>query len=688
LESLGLYTSIPKGSGRADKIDAPRAATRMRTMSELDDAKTSTTDRSSRDDAPAAGRLARGVEVLRAALRTMPSSPGVYRMLSATGDVLYVGKAKNLKKRVTNYTQIARLATRTRRMIAETLSLEVVTTHTEVEALLLEGNLIKRHMPHYNVLLRDDKSFPYILITGDHEWPQLTKYRGARSRPGDYFGPFASGLAVNETLAELERAFLLRSCADTVFASRTRPCLLYQIKRCSGPCVGRVSKEGYNELVVEARAFLAGKSQHVQRRLSGAMQKASDRLDYERAALYRDRIHALTQIQAKQGINVAGVEEADVIAAHQAAGETCVEVFFFRAGRNYGNRAYFPRHERELGVAEVLGAFIGQFYQDKPPPELILLSPAVPEQRLIEEALSVRAGRKVMVIAPQRGLKYQLVEHAHANAATALARRMAESGAQRQLLDGLASTLGLDAPPQRIEVYDNSHIMGTNAVGAMIVAGPEGLMKGAYRKFNIKTAMAPSERPAAGRPAAGATGTITPGDDYGMMREVLTRRFARVLKEDPERAQGQWPDLVLIDGGLGQLNAALGVLADLGVGDVALAAIAKGPDRNAGRERIFLPGRPPLSLDGRDPVLYFLQRLRDEAHRFAIGTHRAKRARAQFRSALDEVPGIGAKRKRALLHHFGAASGVARAGLADLEAVAGISKTVAKKIYDHFHPEG
>jgi excinuclease ABC subunit C len=675
----------------------------MRIMSEIDSDARATSTRSS-EEAPNAGRLARGVEVLRAALRTMPSAPGVYRMLSAAGDVLYVGKAKNLKKRVTSYTQIARLAIRTQRMIAEAASLEVVTTHTEVEALLLEGNLIKRHMPRYNVLLRDDKSFPYILITGDHEWPQLTKYRGARSRPGDYFGPFASGLAVNETLAELERAFLLRSCADTVFASRARPCLLYQIKRCSGPCVGRVSKESYGELVSEARAFLQGKSQGVQRRLASEMQKASDRLDFERAALYRDRIHALTQIQAKQGINVAGIEEADVIAAHQAAGETCIEVFFFRAGRNYGNRAYFPRHERELGIADVLGAFIGQFYQDKIPPELVLLSHGVPEQRLIEEALAVRAGRRVMLVAPQRGLKREMVEHARANAETALARRLAESGTQRQLLEGLAATLGLDAPPQRIEVYDNSHIMGTNAVGAMIVAGAEGLMKGAYRKFNIKTAtrprasasIPPTREPLAGvpevspevSPEAAPDAAITPGDDYGMMREVLTRRFSRVLKEDPERARGQWPDLILIDGGLGQLNAALGVLADLGVSDVAVAAIAKGPDRNAGRERIFLPGRDPIALDARDPVLYFLQRLRDEAHRFAIGTHRAKRARAQFRSALDEVPGIGAKRKRALLHHFGSAASVARAGLADLEAVSGISKTVAKKIYDHFHPEG
>lgn len=640
---------------------------------------------------PSVGRLARGTDVIASALKTMPETPGVYRMLDAKGDVLYVGKAKDLKKRVASYTQLPRLSNRIQRMVAETAAVEVVTTHTEVEALLLESNLIKRHAPRYNVLLRDDKSFPYILVTGDHEWPQLTKYRGARSRPGEYFGPFASAGAVNETLAELERAFLLRSCSDTVFASRTRPCLLYQIKRCSGPCVGRIGKEGYAELVKEARAFLSGKSQDIQRRLAAEMQATAEQLDYEKAALYRDRIRALTQIQAKQDINVAGVDQADVIAAHQAGGETCIQVFFFRAGRNYGNRAYYPRHEKTLSVEDVLSAFIGQFYENKPPPELILLSHAVPEQTLIEDALSLRAGRKVELATPKRGPKRNMVEHALANAQAALARHMAESGTQRQLLEALAATLGLEAPSQRIEVYDNSHIMGSHAVGAMIVAGPEGFLKGAYRKFNIR---ATSLAPATGRdtteplPGEREVPRVPAGDDYGMMREVLTRRFARALKEDPERARGQWPDLILIDGGLGQLNAALGVLADLGIGDLAVAAIAKGPDRNAGRERIFLPGRAPISLDPRDPVLYFLQRLRDEAHRFAIGTHRAKRSKAIGQSLLDEVAGIGSKRKRALLHHFGSAQSVARAGLADLEAVAGISKTVAKKIYDHFHPEG
>ena len=646
--------------------------------------------------APAASARVRGSAAIAAALKTLPDAPGVYRMLDAKGEVLYVGKAKDLKKRVASYTQMPRLSYRIQRMVAETASLEVVTTHTEVEALLLESNLIKRHAPRYNVLLRDDKSFPYILLTGDHAWPQITKYRGARSRAGEYFGPFASAGAVNQTLAALERAFLLRSCADTVFASRSRPCLLFQIRRCSGPCVGKIDAAGYAELVAEARAFLSGRSREVQRRLAGLMQEAATALDYESAAIYRDRIKALTQIQAKQDINVAGVDHADVIAAHQAGGETCVQVFFFRAGRNYGNRAYFPRHEKTLGVEEVLAAFIGQFYENKPPPALVLLSHRVPEQGLIAEALAVRAGRRVELAAPRRGAKRKMVEHALANAQAALGRRLAESSTQRQLLEALATTLGLDAPPQRIEVYDNSHIMGTNAVGAMIVAGPEGFIKGAYRKFNIKTAAAPGEVPAAPVPSAdlavpaapAVPAQIAAGDDYGMMREVLTRRFARALKEDPERNRGQWPDLLLIDGGLGQLNAALAVLADLGVGDVALAAIAKGPERNAGRERIFLPGRPPLSLAPRDPVLYFLQRLRDEAHRFAIGTHRARRAKSALQSRLDEVPGIGAKRKRALLHHFGSAQSVARAGLADLAAVAGISTAVAKKVYDHFHPDG
>ncbi len=655
-----------------------------------------------------AGRLTRGADAIAAAVKTMPEQPGVYRMLDDKGTVLYVGKARDLKRRVTSYTQPARLSNRIQRMVAETASVEVVTTHTEVEALLLESNLIKRHAPRYNVLLRDDKSFPYILITGDHEWSRITKYRGARTRAGEYFGPFASAGAVNQTLAALERAFLLRSCSDNVFAIRERPCLLYQIKRCSAPCVGRIGHGDYGELVREARSFLSGKSHAVQRRLAGFMQEAAERLDFEAAARYRDRIRALTQIQARQDINIAGVDEADVVAAHQAGGETCVQVFFFRAGRNYGNHAYFPRAERGLAVEEVLGAFLGQFYENKPPPGHIFLSHRVPEMALIAEALSLRAGRKVTLAVPRRGDKRKMVDHARANAEAALGRRLAESASQRQLLDALADTLGLEAPPRRIEVYDNSHIMGTDAVGAMIVAGPEGLVKGAYRKFNIRSAaplpvmgatgpaMIPelAESPAAAfdaealEPANIPPPLITPGDDYGMMREVLSRRFARALKEDPDRESGQWPDLILIDGGLGQLNTALAVLADLGISDIAVAAIAKGPERNAGRERILLPERPPLVLDPRDPVLYFLQRLRDEAHRFAIGTHRARRSKAISRSQLDEIAGIGAKRKRALLHHFGSAPSVARAGLTDLEAVPGISKTVAKKIYDHFHPEG
>jgi excinuclease ABC subunit C len=704
-----------------DSTPAPRESDAMRGVG--DDAST----------APVTGGgLARGAAAIAAALKTMPEQPGVYRMSDAKGTVLYVGKARDLKRRVTSYTQPARLTNRLQRMVAETAAVEVVTTHTEVEALLLESNLIKRHAPRYNVLLRDDKSFPYILIAGDHEWARITKYRGARSRAGEYFGPFASAGAVNQTLAALERAFLLRSCADTVFATRHRPCLLYQIKRCSAPCVGRIAHGDYDELVREARSFLSGKSHAIQRRLAEQMQASAEGLDFEAAARYRDRIRALTQIQAKQDINVAGIDEADVIAAHQAGGETCVQVFFFRAGRNYGNRAYFPRAERSLPVEEVLAAFLGQFYENKPPPGCIYLSHRVPEMALIAEALSLRAGRKVTLVCPSRGDKRKMVEHARANAEAALGRRLAESASQRQLLDALADKLALEAPPRRIEVYDNSHIMGTNAVGAMIVAGPEGLLKSAYRKFNIRSAgtlpvieglvedsaettlaaddeneipfpspeaIAASRGGDAGSHAHGfaeeaappfvpAPELITPGDDYGMMREVLSRRFSRALKEDPDRESGQWPDLLLIDGGLGQLNAALGVLADLGISDIAVAAIAKGPDRNAGRERILQAERPPLSLDPRDPVLYFLQRLRDEAHRFAIGTHRARRSKAISRSRLDEIAGIGAKRKRALLHHFGSAASVARAGLVDLEAVPGISRTVAKKIYDHFHPEG
>jgi excinuclease ABC subunit C len=619
--------------------------------------------------------IARGVEVIARVVEGLPNSPGVYRMLDAKGDVLYVGKARALKKRVANYAQPLKQSNRIRRMIADTASMEIVTTHTEVEALLLECNLIKRLMPRYNVLLRDDKTFPHILVTGDHPFPQVAKHRGARARKGDYYGPFASAGAVNKAIISLQRAFLLRNCTDSVFAQRTRPCLQYQIKRCSAPCVDYIDETSYGALVEQAREFLSGDSRRVQEELVARMQDAAEVLDFETAARLRDRVRALTQIQAHQDIHVEGVKDADVIAAHQAGGSTCIQVFFFRGGSNYGNRAYFPSHDKSLETAEVLASFIGQFYDDKPPPPLVLLSETAQEQELLEEALSIRADRKVTITAPQRGPKRKLVEHALVNAREALGRRMAEGASQARLLEQVRVLFGLDTPPGRIEVYDNSHISGTNAIGAMIVAGPEGFMKNAYRKFNIRS-------------AGSAEGEITPGDDYGMMREVLTRRFARALKEDPERSQGGWPDLVLIDGGLGQLSSAQEVMAELGIADVALVAIAKGPDRNAGRERFFMPGREPFSLEPKDPVLYFLQRLRDEAHRFAIGTHRARRQIAATQSELDEIAGIGRSRRKALLHHFGSVRAIARAGLSDLQQVAGINQTVAKKVYDHFHPDG
>ncbi len=611
-----------------------------------------------------------GLAVIEAQLRTMPSSPGVYRMLNRRGDALYVGKAKNLKKRVVAYTRLDRLPGRLQRMVLETAAMEVVTTHTECEALLLESNLIKRLAPRYNILLRDDKSFPHILVTGDHDWPQIVKHRGARSRKGDYFGPFASAGAVNQTLNQLQRAFLLRSCSDAVFSSRTRPCLLHQIKRCSAPCVGRIDRDEYMALVGQAKAFLSGRSQDIQRELSRRMEAAAEDMRYEEAAQFRDRIRALARIQAHQDINLPGLDEADVVALHHAGGHSCIQVFFFRAGCNYGNRSYFPAHAQGEEPAEVLAAFLGQFYADKLPPRCILVSEEVAEHDLIAEALSLRAGRKVELAVPKRGDRRKLMEHALNNAREALGRRLAESGTHRKLLDGVGQVFGLEAPPERIEVYDNSHIQGSNAVGAMIVAGPEGLMKGEYRKFNIRGA------------------EITPGDDFGMMREVLGRRFRRAQKDDPDREGGTWPDLVLIDGGPGQLSVACEVLAELGVDNVALAAISKGPDRNAGRERFHMPHRDAFSLEPKDPVLYFLQRLRDEAHRFAIGSHRTRRSKGIGLSLLDDVPGIGARRKKALLHHFGSAREVAGAALADLEAVEGISRTTAKKIYDHFHPGG
>ena len=653
--------------------------------------------------------LTAGRDVIARAVRTLPAGPGVYRMINRRGEALYVGKARSLRKRVASYAQLGKLPHRLLRMVAETAKLEVIATHTEAEALLLESNLIKRHMPRYNVLLRDDKSFPYILITGDHPFPQVTKHRGAHERDGDYFGPFASAGAVNRTVTALEKAFLLRSCSDAVFAGRTRPCLMHQIKRCAAPCVGLISEADYRSLVEQTRTFLTGRSHDVQQALSKEMRQASERLDFEAAAVTRDRLRALAHIQSHQDVNVEGIDDADVIAAYQDGGHTCVQVFFFRAGRNYGNRSYFPSHDRQMDVAQVLAAFVTQFYDNKPAPRLILLSHRLDEQDLIAEALSQREGRKVVLSPPQRGEKRKLVASALLNAREALARRLAESGNQRRLLEQLAEALRLEAPPERIEVYDNSHIQGANAYGAMIVAGPEGFLKQAYRKFRIKGAQpkapqskaprpeAPGERQAGGLEDGGAAGApestagapagagYRAGDDYAMMREVLTRRFTRIVKEDPERTSGEWPDLVLIDGGPGHLRVAREALADLGLGDVSVAAIAKGPERNAGRERIYLPGQAARLLPARDPTLYFLQRLRDEAHRFAIGTHRSGRTKSRLRSSLDEISGIGAKRKRALLHHFGSAQAVARAGLSDLEAVAGISRVVARRIYDHFH---
>jgi excinuclease ABC subunit C len=635
----------------------------------------------------------------------MPTIPGVYRMLDRKGDALYVGKARNLRSRVQNYTHHAGLSNRLRRMVAETAAMEIVLTHTEAEALLLECNLIKRLMPRYNVLLRDDKSFPLIHLTGGHDFPQLTKHRGARSRDGSYFGPFASAGAVNRTLVTLQKAFLLRSCSDSAFATRTRPCLLFQIKRCSAPCVGRIGREDYATLIEQAHTFLSGRSDDVQQCLATEMQAAANALDFEAAALIRDRIRALSLVQGHQDIHVPGVVDADVIAAHQAGGQTCVQVFFFRGGQNWGNRAYFPSHDHQLSVEEVLTSFVGQFYDNRAKPPLVLLSHRLVEQDLVEEALSL-GGERVTLTVPQRGDKKRLINRIFATAREALGRRLAESASQRQLLDGVASVFGIDGPLNRIEVYDNSHIQGTNAVGAMIVAGPDGLLKSAYRKFTIRGTVVPEaaphplaasgerEGPAQREGGRQATGVrVFPpdceppsgGDDYAMMREVLRRRFARELKEDSERDRGTWPDLVLIDGGQGQLNVAQGVFEELGITDIAIAGIAKGPDRNAGRERFFVAGRAPFSLDARDPVLYFLQRLRDEAHRFAIGTHRAKRTKALGRSPLDEIAGVGARRKQALLHHFGSARAVARAGLGELERIAGISKTVAKKVYDHFH---
>ena len=615
-----------------------------------------------------------GAALIKDEVRRLPDAPGVYRMMGDDGEVLYVGKARSLKKRVANYARGVGHNTRIARMIAETCSMEFVSTVTETEALLLEANLIKRLRPRYNVLLRDDKSFPYILIATDHPAPQIAKHRGARVRKGEYFGPFASAGAVGRTINALERAFLLRSCSDSYFEGRTRPCLLFQIKRCSAPCTREISPEAYGELVQEARDFLTGKTDKVKQELAHAMEQASEALDFERAAVYRDRLAALAAIQSHQGVNPRTVEEADVFAIHGEGGQTCVEAFFFRAYQNWGARAYFPKADRSLEPREILGSFVAQFYDAEEPPRLVLLSEEIEDRALLAEALTIRSGRKVEVSVPARGEKRDLVARALANAREALGRRLAETSTQAKLLAGVAEAFGLPSPPQRIEVYDNSHIMGTAAVGAMIVAGPEGFQKNHYRKFNIR----PED--------------VTPGDDTAMMRQVLRRRFARLQKESPRDADGRapqdappWPDLVLIDGGQGQLTAARETLAELGLTDAPLVGIAKGVDREAGRETFFVNGKTPFRLPPRDPVLYYVQRLRDEAHRFAIGTHRARRSKEFVANPLDEVPGVGPTRKRALLRHFGTAKAVARAGLADLEKAPGVSKAMAKAIYDFFH---
>jgi len=632
-----------------------------------------------------AGTLKAGRSAIARAVKHAPSAPGIYRMIDAKGEVLYVGKAKNIKKRVIAYARPTGHDARIVRMISGTVAMEFLTTKTETEALLLEANMIKRLRPRFNVLLRDDKSFPFILITSDHWAPQILKHRGAHTRPGHYYGPFASAGAVNRTINALQRAFLLRSCSDSFFESRTRPCLLYQIKRCSAPCTQEIDFTGYCELVREANGFLSGRSQAVQKELAAEMDKASETLDFERAATYRDRLAALSAIQSHQGINPRSLEEADVFAVHQAGGYTCVEVFFFRTGQNWGNRAYFPKADRALGAGEVLGAFLAQFYDDKPPPRYILVSHDFEERTLLADALTAKAERKVEVSVPQRGERKELVGHALANAREALARKLADTSSQQKLLSALTETFSLQRAPRRIEVYDNSHISGTNAVGAMVVAGPEGFRKNQYRKFNIRSA------------------ELRSGDDYGMLREVLQRRFKRLLAEAPrisaddvadqqsghvDRDEEQpWPDLVLIDGGQGQLTAATETLAAMGVTDVPLIAIAKGPDRDAGRETFFMPGKAPFKLPPRDPLLYFIERLRDEAHRFAIGSHRTRRKKDIREAGLQEIPGIGPTRKRALLRHFGTLKAIERASLPDLAQVPGINAETARKIYEFFHEQ-
>jgi excinuclease ABC subunit C len=643
---------------KADRPDHPRASERF------NEEKATFALRGS--DAP---DLEAGVKAIRNVLKTLPVRPGVYRMQDAKGDVLYVGKARALKNRVTNYTQVAKLPKRLQRMVSQTRSMTIVTTRTEAEALLLEAQLIKRFRPPYNVLLRDDKSFPFILLREDHPFPQVRKHRGARRAKGQYFGPFASAGSVTSTLNALQKLFLLRSCSDSFFSNRARPCLLYQIRRCSAPCVGRISEADYAELVGDAKLFLAGKSTGVQARLGKQMAEAAEKQDFELAAVYRDRLRSLTYIQGSQTVHAEGLGDGDIFALACKAGQMCIQAFFIRGGQNWGHRSFFPAHINDVPEAEVLSGFLMQFYEEVPPPRRILIDRDLPEAALISEALSERAERKVEISRPVRGDRRKLIDQAKRNAEEALDRRMAESTTQTKLLQELAETFELPEPPKRIEVYDNSHIMGTNATGAMIVAGPEGFRKNAYRKFNIKSG-------------------ITPGDDFGMMREVLERRFARLEKDDPDRTGGEWPDLLLIDGGKGQLSAVCEILENAGVHDVPVVGVAKGPDRNAGREVFHLPGGREVTFPPNSALLFYLQRLRDEAHRFAIGTHRAKRAKSLTTSTLDEVPGIGPNRKRALLMHFGTARAVKGAALDDLERAPGISKAMARQIHDYFHPRG
>jgi len=613
------------------------------------------------------GQLASGVSVIRAYVKTAPTAPGVYRMLSNHGDVLYVGKAKNIKNRIGSYTQINQLPNRLQRMVSSTVSMVFVTTRTEGEALLLEASLIKKFKPPFNVLLKDDKSFPYILLREDHPWAQITKHRGRRTHKGKYYGPFASAGSVNRTLNTLQKIFQLRTCTDGTFESRSRACMLYQIKRCSAPCVDKVSVAEYSAMVGEARAFLEGKSTDIQKKFAATMQNASDKQNYETAAIYRDRLNALTQIQSHQSMVNVMVSEADVIAAAEVAGQVAIQVFFYRAGQNWGHYAYFPKHDKTEGISAVLAAFLGQFYDNKPAPKLILISHEIQDQPLFEQALSTRMERKVEITVPKRGKKAEIIKEACRNGREALERRMAESASQGKLIEGVAAAFEMPSPPMRIEVYDNSHIQGSHAVGGMVVAGPEGFMKNSYRKYNIKSQ------------------DISPGDDFGMMSEVMLRRFSRLIKEDADRERGLWPDLLLIDGGKGQLSAVMETLVELGVTGVTVVAISKGPDRHAGREQFHMQGRQSFVMPLTDPVLYYLQRLRDEAHRFAIGTHRARRSKAIKKSLLDDVAGIGPKRKKALLHHFGSAKAVAGADVRDLESVDGVSKTMATQIYNHFH---